>query len=424
MFPIHILQRIRFKWSILILILFIISRAYIWINRPLDFTEIIYSYMPYAHLWASGTRPYLDQWYEYPPLTIPLFYIPNLIDTYSLSSPAHINYLDAYRGMLLFIDIGIFSVLWYTLKKRKTKEPIHLIGLVYYIFVTAKANHFLYDTMDWVFAAGLTLSVATPLITSPKFSKSTQRFFHVFQIWLGQFIAIGLKLLNGPLLVPFTLLHKKDRNRSLLALFLSGGLIWGIPLLLYRSSLSVMFVYHNMRGLQVDSFAAILVRFINSFTQSEQVIEIYKNYEMSGSLTTNALSLLNVIFLLSLVVFIGYTSWQACNIRDEKKYWGFRVSITLGYVFLLMIVSKVLSRPFVLWHIPLVILFPFNTVKEQVKIVLPSIILIVATLTYIPNIPIGPFDTALLVGIIRSTAFLWMFVMWIQMHHKRYTRVL
>src|SRR3989339_602912 len=120
--------------SILLIALYIISRIYIWRSGPVSFTEIIFSYMPYAHLWASGQRPYLDQWYEYPPATIPLFYIPHVIDRGTLKYPAiHLDYLQSYRGILLLVDIGVFVMIWKVLRKQKAKVSIFAGGLVYYI---------------------------------------------------------------------------------------------------------------------------------------------------------------------------------------------------------------------------------------------------------------------------------------------------
>ena len=97
-----------------IIALFLLSRMFIWHFRPIEFTEIIYSYMPYAHLWADGTKPYLEQWYEYPPATIPLFFLPHMIDMATLNSPLHIDYLELYRLQLQQLSIVIASSLIFT----------------------------------------------------------------------------------------------------------------------------------------------------------------------------------------------------------------------------------------------------------------------------------------------------------------------
>jgi len=409
------------KISLLIITLFLITRAYIWFNPPINFTEIIYSYMPYAHLWASGVRPYLDQWYEYPPVTIPLFYLPHIIDQATYGSFWHINYLQVYRSLLFLIDISIFYVLWQSIIRLGIKSKFRLISLSYYCLLTALASHFIYDTMDWVFAGALVLSVAPPLWTHSGIKTKINSTIASFQNWLGFWLAVGLKLLNGPLGLPLILLQRKKWPIQWLMLILTGGIIWGLPLLLFRSSLSVMFVYHQIRGLQVDSFMAIIVRIMNGFSNSESVIEVYKNYEMAGPISSMALRFLSWFFPLAIILFVGWTSKQAWQIATRKKdHQVFRLSITLGFVFLLMIISKVLSHPFVLWHIPLLAMLPYFNFKQQLKFIIPSIIAVSVTVIAVPDIPIGIISTATLVGIIRSLVFFWLLIEWFKWHRWRF----
>jgi hypothetical protein len=414
--------------SLAIVVLFALTRAYIWLNPPPEFTEIIYSYMPYAHLWASGVKPYLEQWYEYPPLTIPLFYLPHIIDRETHGTLLHINYLYAYRLLLFLVDTALFAVVWRSLVRFKVAPRLRWTALIYFCLITAKANHFLYDTMDWTFAAALTLSAAPTLwgaMKSPVILTRQQfvgSFLAGLQTWLGYWMGVGLKLMNGPLGLPLALLQRQHWRSKWFALLVAGGLVWGVPVLLYRSSLSVMLVFHQIRGLQVDSFAAIIVRVVNSFVHSETIIEVYKNYETSGPLTNQALTILNVVFPLALVAFTGWTAWQAWKLAPRhKEHAAFRVSLTLGYILLLMIVSKVLSRPFMLWHIPLLAIMPFDNWRQQLRFFVPSILAVAITLSAIPDVPVGPLNTATLVGVLRSVAYLWLFVQWFLWHRRHFS---
>lgn len=403
------------RLTLLLIVLFIATRLFVWINKPLEFTEIIYSYMPYAHLWASGTRPYLDQWYEYPPLTIPLFYIPHWIDVVTRHSLWHINYGQAYRGILLMIDVGIFALIWKTLNYWKVSRNIKLTSLIYYCLITAKANHFLYDTMDLAFAGAIALSVSAPIFVSTKKSQLND-WVASTQVWLGYWMAVALKLLNGPLGLPLILLSRRKLKRDILVMLAMFGLIWGIPGLIYRSSLQVILVYQQIRGLQIDSLGAIVVRTIDRFSHSERVIEVYKNYEIAGPLTDRALSIIGVVFPLSIVIFIAFSSWQAWRLADQKKAELMRFSLTLGYILMLMLVSKVLSRPFVLWHIPLLAMLPFENWGQQLKFLIPSLAIVIVTLSATPIFAIGPIDSPLLVGIIRSLSFILLFGLWGKWH--------
>lgn len=410
--------------SILMLLFFVVTRLYIWVDRPTEFSEIIYSYMPYAHLWAGGTMPYLEQWYEYPPLTIPLFYLPHWLDRVTQGTVIDLNYLQAYRGELLLIDTAVFALVWYGLTQLKVKKSIRWVALVYYCLVTAKAHDFIYDTMDWTFAGGMVLSVV-PLVSAVALEKwaRVRSFAGSFQVWLGYWAAVALKLLNGPLGLPLAILKSKTWPTHWLAMLIAGGLVWGIPVVLFRSSLQVMLLFHDMRGLQVDSLGGIVVRVIDSFTHSEQVIEIYKNYEMTGPVTTSVLHILELVFPIALVGFITWMTWQAWRLRDRvKDHQVFMISLTLGYVLLLMLVSKVLSRPFVLWHVPLLALMPFGTVRKQLQFLVPSALALSVTMTAIPDFPLGPFRTSLWVGIIRTVCFIFLFIWWWRWHHQHFSK--
>lgn len=427
--------------TIFLVVVFVLSRLYIWVFKPPEFTEIIYSYMPYAHLWASGVRPYLDQWYEYPPATIPLFYLPHVIDMATHNTFWHVNYANAYRGILLLVDIGVFYLIWKTLRRLAVSETVFTVAIIYYLIATAKANHFIYDTMDLTFTAALTLGVAAPILWPGRFD--------TFVTWVGFFLATALKYINAPLAPLYALLElpplklkslaKKpvvwkrlktellEYTRQTIAqhgvklavsIVLAGLVVWGVPLALYRSSLQVSFVYHQIRGLQIDSTPAIIVRTINAFTKTEQPVEVYKNYEISGPISTQALAVTNIVFPLALGLFllyglilIGQSQFQTST-KNLLRIW-----LTLGFVLVFMLTAKVLSRPFLLWHVPLLALFPFKTVRQQLWFMAPSLLIIFTTLSKAPNWEVGIFPLPLLVGWVRVIAFAWLLGLWFR--HSR-----
>lgn len=393
----------------LILGFFVISRIFILLNPPPYFTEIIYSYMPYAHLWASGERPYLDQWYEYPPATIPLFYLPHVIDSATHGQWFHFDYRNAYKTLLLIIDIGLFTLIWLTLKKIQPHKKLITFSLIYYILVTAKAHHFIFDTMDLAFAAALTLTIASPVLWKGAIGKTS--------MWFGYFLAIALKLLNGPLGLIYAVIERKDWKRNIIYGGIGFAIVWAIPLLIYRSSLQVMLVYHQIRGLQVSSALAIVVRVLNEFTHSEQIIEVYKNYETTGPITDTALLILKFIFPLALILFIGYYTKIAWTLKKQLHN-NWRISVTLGYILILMLVSKVQSTPFMLWSIPLLAIFPYQNLKSQLKLLIPSMVIIATTMSPIPDVQLVLFKTSLWIDIVRTALFTWMFVVWILEDNK------
>lgn len=384
-----------------ILILFILSRIVIWIWKPVEFTEIIYSYMPYAHRWASGDQPYLDQWFEYPPATIPLFYLPHIIDVKTYGTPLHLNYGHAYRGLLLLTDIAIFIVLWKVLKKTVENHSVIAGALIYYILATTKANHFLYDTMDLTFAGAITLGVASPIL----FKSQVSSFFG----WFGFFLATALKYVNAPLALFYAALERKNLRRLFISATLAFLIIWALPLAKYRSSLSVTFVYHQLRGLQIASTPAVIAWTIDHVTGTEKIVEKYKNYEITGPYSDQIKRGFDILFPLSILVYVAYASKVATKTPEKKSYIT-RLHFTLGLIFLIMITGKVQSTPFLLWHIPLVAMYPFKSKKDQLYFTISSLIIIIFTMTRIKNIPIGTFSLHLFIGWLRNGLFLFMFI--------------
>lgn len=379
--------------DLLLVFLFGLTRYLIWIYRPAEFTEIIYSYMPYAHLWASGTIPYLTQWYEYPPATIPLFYLPHLIDMKTLAYEWHIHYLTAYRAIMLLIDAGIFGLIYAFLKKFKVGKGIFVSALMFYSLSTLKAHNFIYDSMDLAFAGAMVLAVAVPWL-KPSFGGGLIG-------WIGYFLAAGLKLINIPLGLVYAGLERRDIKLLALKVILAGAMVWLLPLAFFRSSLSVMLVYHAQRGLQVESVPAQAAALINRVTKSEKYEEKFKNYDITGPVSSQIKRGFDWLFPLAILVYIVWGTKTAWNSKAQHQP-RLKLSLTIGYVYCFMLFSKILSTPFLLWQLPLLALYPFNSLKRQWIFLLPAAIMIGISMTKIPNIPLGILNLHLLIGLVRS----------------------
>jgi len=397
-----------------------LTRFLIWQLRPKGFSEIIYSYMPFAHLWASGVKPYLQQWYEYPPATIPLFYLPHLIDMATLHHWLHFDYMTSYRLILLGFDILTFSLVWKTHNKQKTQPLVKWLSLTYYCLATLFAHSFMYDTMDLVFAFAMTLGVVAPIIFPDKLKK--------IAAWIGYWLATCLKFVNAPLIVPYSLIQLKEaKSRKKIKLqksvfsfifpmAIACFLIWGLPVTVYRSSLQVSLVYHQIRGIQVDSSPALVIRTINLFTHSEQIVEIYKNYEMTGPITNQVKPISNLIFIGSILIFLVLSSKLIIQKKFSKKTANLlRISLTFGYIIIFLLFGKVLSRPFLIWQIPILSLLTFPTVKKQLSFFSASLLMLVTTLTKTPDLMIWFFPLPLLVGWLRFGCLSYLLFQWIAM---------
>lgn len=390
----------KFLLTLCVWSLFVVTRLVIWVYRPVTFTEIIYSYMPYAHLWAGGTKPYLQQWYEYPPATIPLFYLPHVIDMATNHHWYHLNYLISYRGSLLLIDIVLFWLMSKVLQKSKVPPIMYVMSLGYYALVTAKANHFIYDSMDLTFTFSMFVAAIAPILWKRR---------GWFVGWLGYFLAVALKYVNAPLGLMYAAFERKNIRKLVIELLITGLLIWGLPLALFRSSLLVSFVYHQQRGLQVESVPATITSTINRFTHTEHFAEVYKNYDIQGPVSIQVKRVFDILFPISLLIFGIWSTFRIfhCKEKDADKL---RLWVTLGYITLFMLTAKVLSTPFLLWHIPFIVVLPITSLKQKVPMMLASAAVIVASMTSIPDLPIGIFSIHLLIGWIRVIAFGYLFI--------------
>lgn len=395
------------RYSFFLILLFILTRLYIWIARPTEFTDVVHNFMAYAHAWDRGEVPYLTQWYEYPPGTIPLFYLPHLFDRYTLNSQFHLDYAESYRALMLLFDLGLFILIWKFLRKTKVKSTIFYGAIIYYFLITAKAHHFVYDKIDWAFAAVTTLSVAAPLLSKSPFAQSIS--------WIGYFTGVSLKLVNAPLGLVYAYLQRHSPKRLIIAGTITFFLTWAVPLALFRSSLQVMFVYHRLRGLQIESAGAVITSTINRFTHTEEIIEAYKNFEITGPISTSITKVVNIVFPISLLLYLLY-SLRVISRSPRKVYPLLYIYLTEGYFFIFMLTSKVLSTPFILWHVPLLALYPFKSLKTQLSYTIPSFTIIAISMTRINDVPIGPFSLHLFIGWARTLLFAYLFILW---HRQR-----
>jgi hypothetical protein len=250
--------------------------------------------------------------------------------------------------------------------------------------------------MDLTFAAALAVGVAGPIL----FKGWGGSLVH----WLGYFLATALKYVNAPLAFLYAFLERHHWKRLILTSGLAFAIVWLLPLTYFRSSLQVSFVYHAQRGLQVESTPAVLASAINTFTRSEAFTEAYKNYEITGPVSTTVKQIFDKLFPAALMLVILYGLWVIWK-NERMTAQLARHGLTLLYIFVFMITAKVLSTPFLLWHIPLVGMYPFKNLKSQLWFTIPSALIIALSMTYIPRVPVLLFDSHQLIGISRSRLF-------------------
>jgi len=391
--------------KIILIGLFVVTRLFIWVYRPVEFTDVVHNFMAYAHLWASGERPYLDQWYEYPPGTIPLFKLPHVVDMTTLNTPWHVDYATGYRLIMLVTDGLLFWFMWKVLIKSKVKSKIFVTAIIYYCLITAKAHHFMYDKIDLLFAAATVFGVAVPILIGNSLKDKVLT-------WLGFFVAVSLKLINIPLGLIYLITQKKSLKQSVLGLVIAFILTLAVPVMYFRSSLLVMYVYHKERGLQVESVPAVIVSTINKFTKSEQFVEVYKNYDIVGPVSAKVKAGFDVLFPVSLFVWLGYAVNKAWGVKSNGDRVLMDQYLSVLYIFIFMLTTKVLSTPFLLWHIPFLTIYPFRSSKLQLKLMSASLVIIAVSMTKIPDLNLGLVNLHLVIGWVRSGLILWILIEW------------
>lgn len=386
-----------FVGYLILISIFVITRLYIWKFPPL-FSDVMYAYADYARLWHEGYTPYLKHLFEYPPANIILFYLPKLLDLNNI-----LDYRTSYRLILFIVDLLIFVLAIIALNKLKLKNSVKFIALLYYLLAITKAKDFVYDEMDLIFIFWLFLSLIIL-----KLKKQTNKT--IFFSWVFFWLSTAFKYITFPLALPYLLMKKYSHfKKEIILAFFAFITVWGLPLVIFRSSLSVSLYYHMKRGFQVESVPANIIRLINSWTKSEIYIEIYKNYDIVGPVTTKLTPILSLMFPLAMIIFVVYSLKKTYifthKLGDEYKE---KLRLALIFIFVFLLTSKVFSTPFHLCIPPLLTVYPFKSIKKQLPILLVSFFMLAISMTLIPNTKFFIFDVHTAIGIARPICLLIM----------------
>ena len=337
------------KQKILLIFLFFLSRWYILANPPPNYSDVFHDYRRYAAMWQSGITPYFKHLYEYPPLTIPLLYLPEALNQLNIG-----HYYENYRLQIFILDAVIFIFILKALIKLKTKAVSKYLSLGFYLIAPMIAKDFFYEGIDWVFVGSLALAIIF---------MSRRLLFWTF-FWLST----GIKLLTAPLALLFL---KKDWRQMILGFLL----VWGLPLLIFRSSLGVMFVYNNERGIKYAAFPGFVVETINYFTHTETRRDQPPDYELQGPISDTAEKAVSIIFPLSILLVLFYGK------KKKLDTYAGRIKISLIFFLTIFFTAKIFSQPFHLWYVPLIALYPFKSIKHQLAMIIIALFLLIVDTT-------------------------------------------
>lgn len=374
---------------ILALIGFLLGRAYILKFPPPFYSDVNHDYQRYANMWSYGYPPYLKHFYEYPPATIPLLYFPLFVDHLGIG-----QYYQNYRYMTFFLDLLIFVFILKTILKLKTKPLSKVLSLGFYLIGPVIAKDFFYEGIDLAFIGSLSIALISLLLLHQK------KFFQRLLFWTFFWLSTSIKFMTAPLLVPYFYLKKLAAKQEIKAAILGFFLIWGLPLVIFRTSLSVMFVFHARRGLKYASFPSFIVETINYWTQTETRLNQPPDFQLQGPVSVIAEKIVAIIFPLSILLVLIYSLWVILKPNLKKLHsslkqllliqtiklnhldlYTFSLKLALIYIFTIFLTGKVFSQPFHIWLIPLIALFPFRSLKRQLTFIILTIWLLIIDTT-------------------------------------------
>lgn len=349
------------KFFLIGLLVFFVSRGYILLHPPKDYSDVSHFYERYANMWRYGLPPYFKHLFEYPPAAVPLISLPLTIDQAGFG-----YYYFNYRLETFLIEFLLYIFILITLSKTFPMGWRRNAAIAFYCLAPLIAKDFWYEGIDIAFGASLTLALVSFFL----FKK--QRFCHKVIFWALFWLSTAIKFVTLPLCLPFFIIKNKNIKKSfkneLLACILGFILIWGAPLAIFRSSLSVAIYFHAKRPLHGSSFPAFIVETVNRFTHSET----YRDLEWFGPLTQKALFLSFVFLFINTFLVIG---WALIKKLKDKKISPYVLMLKTSLIYLIafMIAGKIISPPFHIWYLGLLAIFPYKDKKTQLSFFLIAV---------------------------------------------------
>lgn len=357
-----------------IALLFVLSRVFIYTHPPLYYSDVKADYERYANMWRYGLTPYREHLYEYPPATIPLLAMPLNLDQAGVG-----KYYPNYRAQILIIDVVFFAVMVATLVKRKVSGRVLLRNAVAYIVLTVLGKDFFYEGIDLAFIGTFLTAILTVWWFKP------YSYLQQLAMWTLFWLSAAIKFLTLPLLVPLWLATRKQSWQDYVAPIAGFFLVWGVPLLLYGSSLQVSFIFNNARPIKYASLPAHVIEWVDVFTDSETRVDKAPDFPTVGPVSTQVTKIVKVGFP---VAMLGFLAWALLEIGRAKKrkvslqplmmvreawaefvtpkaletevLYTLLLKIYAVFIFVLFLTAKIFSQPFHIWYMPLIMLFPWK----------------------------------------------------------------
>jgi hypothetical protein len=388
------------SWRIVSLwvIVFLLSRLFVLTHPPYvmpqpeiqkpgsGFSDVKQDYERYANMWHYGLTPYLKHWYEYPPAALIFTYLPLWVDVQGFG-----YYYLNYRVQIFLVEAVFFGFLLAFLYRLPITQTSRRLALWFYILIGVIAKDFWYDGLDLVFV----MSLAGALLW--RYKLGYDGLWKRVGFWSLFWLSVAIKLLTLPLALPFMVVRGlKGWSKEIVAMGLGFILVFGVPLTIFRSSLSVFLVFHGERPLKYEAFGSFIIRTINDFTGTEVRSDLAPHFPMVGPVSMVMERVTGITFPIMLMMVLLYYSYRFI-LRPQLEESSTAIlsrllKVSLMYFIVLFLSSKILSRPFHLWYIPLIVMYPFKHAKQQLLAMGLALLMVVLDTTpwiTVPDIRLG-----------------------------------
>lgn len=383
--------------AVLIGALFLASRIWILQHPPCCYSDVSHDYERYANMWRYGLPPYRKQLFEYPPAAVPLMAIPLEVDQAGIG-----KYYLNYRVQIFLLESIFFTILTVALFRSRAHRNQKLLAVAFYLAAGMLAKDFWYEGLDLVFFGSFAVMLALIGLVDQK------RFWARVITWGLFWLSVAIKLVTAPLALPLFLTKKLPWKHEILASGIGGLIVWGVPLALYRSSLQVFLWFHAQRPIKYGAFASYIIELINDFTKTEHRIDMAPDFAMAGPISQVVTHIIKIAFPSAMIGFLLYAAYVLWKKKFSKKLLP---ALSLLYIFVFFLTTKTFSSPFHLWYVPLLMLYPFRSLRQQLTmygLALVMLLLDTTPLVKVPNVP--AFLSITLPHIRDAFRFLPMFV--------------
>jgi hypothetical protein len=427
------------KIALILTVIFIITRLYIAFGFNSQSSDIlIYANYAYESLAAKENKKNLydfheeiiqyqidynkahnqnysesDKIIEYPPLAIKFIELPNLFYKFNPQIPQEQIFNDfihkytfRYKLFNLLLEIVCFIlILSLLLNIYDNKNNIELSLRILFVTISGVTLlNILYDRLD------ITLGVLIAVSLFFLLSRKNYILSYIFLCLAIHFKLVPLLLLPVWIIATlpdnfFQMLFDREKMFQAIVLIIkrigvmtglisvTAALFW----ILYGGKCFNFLSFHSERGLQIESIYSSLMLLIDFFYKINiRVTQGFGGFNLDSNIANIILSastpmvvmsfILLIVFFIFIVIKIKKTKFISKNDSQDKTLAQSAPEIFVVFTILFLSIpltfSKVFSPQYLLWFIPMMMLFPLNNIYLKISPWLFIIVCIITTIIF------------------------------------------